>query len=312
MARSISTSVDVVAPRQVAPWRWMPRIGLAVATLLWAGNFIAGRALRDEIGPLELNVWRWSIALAVLLPFTAGALWRQRALLRRRAGSVLALGLTGVAVPHACVYAALQNTSAVNALLLMSLTPLLIMLGTRVFFGQPISAWQWSGVALSLAGAVTLIARGSTDPLRALEFGSGDAWMVPAIIAAAAQALLLKRAPAGLAQAPLLAASIIAALALMLPGAAIFGNLGWPSGTRTIVSLGYVGALASAAAFLMWNHGVARVGPDGAAPFLFLMPMYGSVLSYAILGEPVRGFQYLGGALVLLGLWLARNRTAVR
>jgi len=92
-----------------------PQIGLGIATFLWAGNFIAGRALRGDIGPIELNVWRWAIALAVLLPFTVGALWRQRAILRQHAGLVLGLGVTGVAVPHACVYAALRATTAVNA-----------------------------------------------------------------------------------------------------------------------------------------------------------------------------------------------------
>lgn len=75
-----------------------PAAGLALATLLWSGNFVIGRALRDAIDPLGLNFWRWLVAL---LPFTAVALVRQWPLLRRYLLLVVALGLTGLAVPNA-------------------------------------------------------------------------------------------------------------------------------------------------------------------------------------------------------------------
>ncbi|MGE3926535.1 MAG: EamA family transporter [Lautropia sp.] len=68
-----------------------------MATLPWSGNFVIGRALRDDIAPLELNFWRWTIALAALLPFTAVPLARQWPLLRAHWRLVFALGIAGVA-----------------------------------------------------------------------------------------------------------------------------------------------------------------------------------------------------------------------
>ncbi|MEO6895149.1 MAG: DMT family transporter, partial [Caldimonas sp.] len=108
--------------------------GLLAATFLWAGNFIVGRALRGLIDPVDLNFWRWSIALTVLLPLTARSLAGQWAVLRKHLLLVAALGFTGIAVPHTCIYTALQTTSPVNALLLLNLAPLLITLGSRTFF----------------------------------------------------------------------------------------------------------------------------------------------------------------------------------
>ena len=52
-----------------------PSLALALATLFWAGNFVAGRALRDWIDPLALNFLRWTIALALIVPFV----WRSMA-----------------------------------------------------------------------------------------------------------------------------------------------------------------------------------------------------------------------------------------
>jgi drug/metabolite transporter (DMT)-like permease len=283
-----------------------PQAGLAAATLLWSGNFVVGRGLRDAIDPLELNFWRWSIALVVLLPFTAAGLARQWRSMRQHVGLVSALGLTGIALPHTCIYAALQTTSAVNALLLLNLTPLLVALGTRILFGEPIYRWQWIGMSISLAGAVLLLVQGSAEALLALAPTRGDLWMLPAVAGAAAHVLLLRQTPAGATQGPLLAASIAAALAMMLPLLLWRGELAVPAGVRLLAGLAYIGVPASALAFLLWNRGVARIGPPRAAPFMYLMPVYGSLLSLLVLGEPVQGFQYAGGALVLLGLWLAR------
>jgi drug/metabolite transporter (DMT)-like permease len=285
-----------------------PQAGLAAATFLWAGNFIVGRALREAIDPLELNFWRWLIALAVLLPFTAADLRTEWRLLRGHIGLILALGLTGIAVPHICIYTALQTTSPVNALLLLNLVPLLIAVGNRIQFGQQMQGWQWVGATLSMVGAVTLIVRGSVNSLLALELGRGDLWMLPAIAGAAAHVLLIKRTPLGVAQGSLLTASIVAALALMLPILLSRGDLAIPTDSRVLASLGYIGVLASALGFLMWNRGVARLGPVRAAPYMYLMPMYGSILSFLVLGESVQGFQYAGGGLVLIGLWVARPR----
>ena len=85
------------------------RMSLAIATLLWAGNFIVGRALREDMAPLELNFWRWAIALAALLPFTLRSLWLGRTSIARDAGFIAKLAVTEVVVPHTCIYAALAT-----------------------------------------------------------------------------------------------------------------------------------------------------------------------------------------------------------
>lgn len=282
---------------------------LAIATLLWAGNFIVGRALRHDMAPLELNFWRWLIALAVLLPFNFRVVWLKRGILAHHMGFVAFLALTGVVVPHTCVYVALGTTNVVNALLLMSFAPLLISLGDWVFFHESMGTRQWLGMAVACTGAVILIARGDADILLTLQASRGDLWMVVAVFSVAAQALLLKRTPSGLSQAHLLTASVVAALIMMLPLILLSGGLSVPSSDfKVAASLLYIGVFASAAAFLLWNRGVAKLGPGRAAPFLYLMPLYGSVLAGVLLSEMVQPFQGVGGSLVFLGLWVARRR----
>jgi len=282
-----------------------PRAGLALATFLMAGNFIAGRALRGEIDPLAMNFWRWLIAFVALAPFLAASAVKHGPLLRRHAGFVATLGLTGFVVPHTCNYFALQTTTAVNALLLMNLVPLGVTLGAAALYGQPVRPAQWLGLGVSLLGAAGLIVRFDPQVLRSLQLTPGDLWMLPAAASVALHILLLRRTPAGLPQGPLLLGSAFAAVLLMLPGMLLGGAGQWQVPAHAWPSLLYIGIGASAIAFVLWNRGVAEVGPQRAAPFMYLMPLYGSLLSVLLLAESPQPYQLAGAALVLSGLWLA-------
>ena len=290
-------------------WLLSPQAGLVAATLLWSGNFVVGRAIRGEIEPLVLNFWRWAIAAAVLAPFVWRAFRQQLPTLRAHWAYVTLLGFTGLALPHTCSYYALQSTSPVNALLILMLMPVLVALAAWRLFGQAMVRLQWAGIASALLGAAWILVRGDFDALAQWRFSRGDLWMLPAVLGSSAHMLLLKRTPAGLTQGPLLLASMVAAVLLLgavLPWSFTGAELAvvaqvWPAAL-------YVGVFASAAAFFCWNRGVVRVGPARAAPFMYLMPLYASVLSVLFIGETVQAYQAVGGALVLGGLWLARER----
>ncbi|MGS7457493.1 hypothetical protein, partial [Mycobacterium tuberculosis] len=55
------------APSPALHWRIL--VLLLLPPLLWAGNFIAGRAINTEVPPVMLSLIRWSIAAVCLLPF---------------------------------------------------------------------------------------------------------------------------------------------------------------------------------------------------------------------------------------------------
>src|SRR5262245_19518935 len=101
---------------------------LAAASLFWAGNWVLGRALRDDYGPVVLNFFRWAIAVVALAPFVLPGLMAKGAVLRRDARVLLALALIGVAIFQSLVYLGLRTTTTVNAVLLNSSGPLFILL----------------------------------------------------------------------------------------------------------------------------------------------------------------------------------------
>ena len=102
---------------------------LALAALFWSGNFVAGRALRDSVDPITLNFLRWAIALIVIAPFVWTSARDALPVLRREWQLILALGATGIASFHVLVYLALQSTTATSALLMLSLAPIVTLIG---------------------------------------------------------------------------------------------------------------------------------------------------------------------------------------
>lgn len=295
----MSIADDTTASRQ----DWLAPVALTLAALFWSGNFIAGRALRDDIDPVTLNTLRWTLALVLFLPFAGRSCLNHAAVIRRHWRYVLALGATGIAVFHTTVYLALTQTTATNALLVLALAPVAILAASALMGASVPTAKQWAGSALSLMGAAILITRADVDVLRDLAFNRGDLWMLLAVAVWAAYSLLLKRRPPELPPTVTLAGSMAVGVALMLP---VF--LASLPAAHIAVSTGFLGAMAyivifpSVLAFWLWGYGVGRMGPERAGQFVHLMPVFGPVLAMMILGEQIAGAQALGAMVVLSGI----------
>lgn len=284
---------------------------LALANLLWAGNWVAGRALREAFEPTALNFWRWVVATAVLAPFALPRLRGKATLLRRHAGILLLLALAGVAVFQSLVYLGLRTTTAVNAVLLNSSMPMFMLLCSWVIERERASARQIAGMLLSLAGIVVILARGEPASLLQLQLHAGDFWILLAMPVWGIYSVLLKRRPAELGGLEFLFV-ISTAGTLMLAPFAAFGLQAaprWP-GEAAVLGVLYMGIGASVLAFFFWNRGVAVVGANVAGFTVHLLPAFGTVLAILFLGEAFAGFHAAGIAIILAGVLLATRPAA--
>ena len=293
-----------------APTHWTAWALLTVAPLTWGGNFVVGRLMRDDLTPLELSFARWALALAVLAPFTARAVWRQRHLVARSWRLLFTLGATGIGGFHFLVYLALQSTGAINAGLFLSLTPVFIVALSFALFGERITPRQALGIAVSLAGAVVLVMRGDPGALARLGFNTGDLWMIVATPLWAFYSAILRRAPAAIDGPVLITVTIALGLAVLAPFVA------WHTAVRGFSAMGpatwagvaYVALFASVLAYLCWNRGIAAVGANRGGLFMHLVPVFSALLGVAVLGERLQTYHVAGAALVVAGIWLTTAR----
>ena len=146
---------------------------LTVPPVLWAGNAIVGRLVRDAVPPMTLNLIRWVIALAVLAPlgramFRDGsgvlANWRRYAM----------LGLLSVGLYNSLQYLALQSSTPINVTLVASGVPVWMLLVGRLFYGVPVKRKQVVGALLSILGVLVVLCRGDVQQLLGLRLVVGD------------------------------------------------------------------------------------------------------------------------------------------
>lgn len=287
--------------------------GLVVVILLWSGNSIVGRAVRDDIPPFFLALVRWTGALAVLLPFAARHVVRDRAALRAGWKIVLVLGLTGVASFNALIYTGLHETTASNGVLLQAATPPLVLAMDRLIFGVRPRAMQIVGVALALIGVVVVVCRGSIAVLLDLHFGGGDILILIAVLIWALYTSLLRLRPALHPLSFLAVTFAIGALTMVPLAATEADRIAAISWTPAVIgAFVYVAIFPSLIAYLLYNRAVAEVGPAMAGQAISLMPLFGAGLAALLLAEPLHGYHAAGMVLIAAGLgisWIAVRRT---
>ena len=285
---------------------------LVVANLLWSGNWVIGRALREAFDPIALNFWRWFVAVVVLAPLALPLLPGKGAVIRRHAGLLALLALTGVVLFQSFVYIGLRTTTAINGVLLNSSGPLFILLASWAIDRQGASARQVAGMLISLAGIVVIITRGEPARLLELEFHAGDAWVLLAMPMWGVYSVLLRRLPRELGGVPSLFVICVAGVALLAPAFAVealYAPPRWP-GPADAAGVLYLGLAASVGAFFCWNRGVAVVGANTAGFTMHLLPAFGTVLAMILLGEKFGAFHAAGVATIVAGVVLASTRRA--
>ncbi len=287
-------------------------LGLWFIPALWAVNYIIARRAPGVVEPYSLALGRWALVAVFLVALTRHELWRERAHLRACWHHYVLLGFCGMVVCGAWVYLGARTTTAMNIALIYAASPVLIALGAALWLGESFRWRQAAGVALALAGVVHVVVQGQWLSLAKVQWVAGDLWIVAAMVAWAAYALLQKRwfSPLG-ATARLTAMSASGAL-LLLP-CAVWEQ--WqpatPAWSWTATQLVLTAALAPGLA-AYWIYGSIQkvLGASRVAVTLYLGPLYAALAAWGVLGEALGPHHLVGAALILPGVYFVSRRPA--
>ena len=283
---------------------------LALASLMWAGNWVTGRALRDAYDPVTLNFGRWLVAVIALAPFALPAMKGAWPAVKRDFGLLLLLAFTGVALFQSLVYLGLRTTTAVNGLLINSSMPLFMILCSLAIEHERPTARQIAGMLVSLAGIVVIVSHGELATLLHLQVRPGDGWILLAMPVWGVYSVLLRRRPAALGGIPFLFVLCVLGVLLLVPAVAVEALRSPPSPPTLAqaAAVVYMGVGASVVAFICWNQGVSVVGANAAGFTIHLLPAFGTVLAIALLGESFGAYHAVGIATILAGVVLATRQ----
>ncbi len=289
--------------------RWA-LLGLWLIPALWAVNFIVARWAPGTIAPYALALGRWLIAGVLLGIVARQELWAQRRAILAVWHQYVVLGFCGMLVCGAWVYLGARTTGAMNISLIYAASPVLIALGAVRWLGERMRWSQVAGVVVALAGVVHVVVQGQWLALGRVQWVVGDAWIVAAMVAWAAYALLQKLWPSPLGSTARLAAICAGGVLTLIPCALWEAQLpetpAWSwAATGLVVAAALLPGLAA-----YWIYGAAQkvLGASRGAVTLCLGPVYAAVVAWGVLGEPLGLHHLVGAALILPGVyWVSRR-----
>lgn len=283
------------------------RLALLVTVVVWGWSFVATKICLAQLRPFELLGLRFAIALPVL-----GILLRVRGVGLRpglREPRLLAIGALLIGVHFFVQFTGLVYTSATNTGWIIATTPLVMAVLAYAVLRERLSLRSWCGVALATGGIVVLVSQGKVRDLGWL--GSIGDWLILAsahtwaLYTIATRDLVRRQDPQAVTFLVLIPVSALSVAAM------VFAS-DWHAVAsldfEVVLSLVYLGVVATALGHWLWQVGVQQVGAAEAGLYLYLEPIATTVLAVSYLGEPILATTLLGGGLVVLGVWFGTRR----
>jgi len=286
-----------------------PYLLLILTMLFWAGNATLGRYAAGYFPPIALGTLRWIGATLILLPFALPYLRADWPVIRKHAVMLTVLSLFSISAYNTLSYYGLQYTEVINAVILQSVGTPVVLAFTFLIYGDRINLRQAAGILLAFAGVVLIVSRGELSTLLKYSVNIGDFILLLAISCYSFYSALLKKRP------PLHPLSFVtltmgwgAILLLPFYASEIASGYTAPFEMKALLMLFYVIVFPSLLAHFFFMRSVELIGPNRAAPVMYTIPVFASVMAIIFLGERLYPFHIAGFALVTAGVVLATRR----
>ena len=304
---TLTISKSDSGPRPSAQARHLAELAILLVMVIWGANVVAVKAALSDVPPILFAFVRFGTAFLVLL---ALLWWREGSvgLPRRDVVPFLLLGLAGFGLYQDLWATALGRTTASNSALITAATPVSTMLIAAAVGSDTLSPAKLVGAFIGFSGVVAVV--GATHGFGFTGASAGDLMTLGATISWACYVAF--GAPVLRRHSPLRMATWAIGFGClgMLPFAA------WQATSFDVsrIHAGTVGLwlfcalLAAAAANVVMFEAVKVLGPTRAMLFQFLVPAFAVALAAIFLGEAIVAGQVAGGAVIVLGILVARSR----
>lgn len=273
---------------------------LLLPMVVWGSAFAVTKGLVELWPPFTLALVRVGVGTLVLMPL---AITRHRREARLPWGTIWGMGLLGVTLYYLTFNLAMVYVSASQGALVQASIPAMTALVAVLWLRERANAMRWLGIALSVAGVLIVFSgNGSAagqSPLlgNSLMFASVVCWALYTALAkrvARFEPLVITVCVMGTGTLLLLPFS---AYEMMQAGLEPLPFTGW-------LGLLYLGAVASGLAYALYNASLRHLDASAVGVYTNLIPVVGVLTGIVFLDEPMSLRAILGGAIVMLGVWI--------
>ena len=295
--------------------RYLNLFVLVMVNLLWALQFPAYKIASEHMGVVNLNFWTFVSATAVLLPFFwierrrhAAARPAASRAVRRSGWGFLLMGTAGIIPPSIFLTWGIAHSTAANAAIISLIIPVLTALMAVAMLGERMTRVRWFSFALAIAGTILISGIGLSGSFFVGSLLVGNivifcAWMGSAFYNTYSKKLLAQFSELEvLVYSYGVACAVIGGMSLFLSRRPLYAMAGYPWVAWGAILV--LGPVAWGIAMVLWMWVLKRLDVSQISVSIYLLPLFGVLLSAITLHEKLTLSELLGGGLVLIGTFL--------
>jgi drug/metabolite transporter (DMT)-like permease len=286
-----------------------PHLLLVITMLLWAGNAIAGKLAVGYVSPMMLTFGRWLIAVVFVWAISWRDVAEDWAIIRTKLAYILLMGCAGFTLFNVLFYTAAEHTSGINISIEQAAIPLFIFIGNLLVFHIKTTPRQMIGFGVGMIGIMLTVSGGDIFHILDSGLNFGDFLMLVAVIVYAGYSIGLKSKPQ-MHWKSFFTVMVTAAFLTSIPF--VFweisqGRAIYPFNLRGFLIVLYAALLPSIVSQIFYLLAVEKLGANLSGLYINLVPIFGTLMAVALLGEPLRWHHTVALVMVVGGIVYAQT-----
>ncbi|MGB8952668.1 MAG: DMT family transporter [Candidatus Aminicenantales bacterium] len=281
---------------------------MLLTILIWAANFSVVKVALREFSPHGFNGLRL-IMTSFLLLLWLWASGERFTVVRRDLWKLLVIGFFGNTVYQILFIQGIHLSTASNAALILSMTPIFVALISSLLKYEKIHWGGWLGIFISFFGLYLVISKQNGGLHFSSEYLRGDLMVFAGMILWASYTVFSKPFLNRISPLKWTTVTMVFGTIFYLPIAAgEIARISWPEiSLRAWASLLYSALFSLVIGIVIWYYSVKKVGNSKTAIYNNLTPVFAAFFAFSFLGERISSFQAVGALIILAGVYLTRS-----
>ncbi|MFN7992460.1 MAG: DMT family transporter [Bryobacteraceae bacterium] len=292
---------------------------LVLVNFLWAAQYPAYKIASDHMSPATLNFWTLFCSALLLMPFLLLSARRSKEprprIDARAAWDFILLGIFGILPPSLLLSWGISRSTASNAAIVQLTVPVLMVLMAMVLLGERATPLRIASLVIALGGTVLTSRSDLSGDIVNTRMLVGNIVVFLSGFGSAFYNTYSKRVLSRFGELRVLLYTYIVACAgcaliSLFDGSPFFRLHGYPQSVW--LSIGVLGAFTWGIAMVLWMWVLNRLEAIQVSVSIYMLSIFGVVLSAVTLGERLHFPQIAGGLMVFVATFLTSEYEARR
>lgn len=288
--------------------QWLPLLALTMVSLIYGANFsIAKIPMEKEvIQPLGFIFLR-ALSGAIFF-WTIWIIWIRERIQRNDIKWLIVCGLAGVAINQSLFFLGLKYTNPINGALVMTLTPIIVLILSRIILKEQITLFKILGISLGISGAVLLILKG----INGFEWSNikGDIFVLLNAISFSFFLIYVKKVIPKYHPFTVLSWIFLIGFICLIPvGGPAFLETEWTKMNQVdFLSIGFVLFFTTCMTYLLNTWAVGQVKPTVVSSFIYLQPLFAGIIAIFLKTDVLSQRMLFAGTIIFLGVYIISKK----